>query len=926
MNKSIILSVILFFAGLGTSQICAQTGSSSDNLVAKPVADRNVVYSLSDEGVSKPIIWGLDLAWLDEANIIRGSRFMGKDIVDVVRSSFMPTDLIVDGKLTGGALTNTNKRIDIINTWLDPSTQVVLNSDHPSIGDMFAPSNPDQDKNWAELLDITRAMHVAAGRTVITVSPFNEPDFGWGQGTRDDFYDIIVELRKNPNFNNIRISGGNTLNNDVALELYNFLKPAGLDEGNTHQLAGDFDHYAEFFKAVRDSGDHATADELHNVMEAMVGVEYGMQTGIWWGWAEYARGEFCKASRSGGARLGYAEHRPNWTAASVYRAPDGKVQAFGGTSERQAVTTSYNFISEDRGVYYDGVGPQRVFNLVMPGGTGYQNGQTNAERVINITYGEDVQPEINGRYILVNKNSGMLLADASGNLVQESKSSSASQQWDISPVNSRIGGDFSYYKIANASSGKSPDVLNWSLDNGGNIIPYDFGSANQQWFLEYAGDGWFYIRHRNSSLCMEVADNSSSDGANIQQWEKDGGTNQQWRFLPVDAPIEFETPSEPENLTANGNAVSIKLQWNANTETDIAGYDILRAESAVGEYNTIGRNVNATSFVDNTSLAGVQYSYKIRAVDHSLNRSAYSNEASATASGEDDMVEYLTFDDEDLKDNTVNLNHASASGGTFVQGKQGAGALSLNGSSDFVQLPESVANHQELSIATWANWAGFNVGQHLFNFSSGDGDYIYLSPSISGQMEFAVKKDDVEQKLNTSALPANKWAYLVVTLGSNGAVIYLDGQQIAESAGVTIMPSDIKPLMNYIGVNPSTKKMFEGSIDDFRVYNYQLSGTEVTELYDDMTTDVFDRIMEDTDLSVYPNPADDILYISYSEYSKSEYSTLYLLSISGSVVMNIDIKSNGSSKLNVSKLQSGIYLLKLTTSEGTITKKIIIKH
>ena len=122
-------------------------------------------------------VWGLDLAWLDEANIIRGSRFMGTDIVDVVRSSFMPTDTIIDGALTGTALTNTNKRIDIINTWLDPKTEVVLNSDHPSIAAMFSPSNPNQAANWTQLLDVTRAMHVAAGRTVITVSPFNEPDY-----------------------------------------------------------------------------------------------------------------------------------------------------------------------------------------------------------------------------------------------------------------------------------------------------------------------------------------------------------------------------------------------------------------------------------------------------------------------------------------------------------------------------------------------------------------------------------------------------------------------------------------------------------------------------------------------------------------------------------------------------------------------------
>ncbi len=135
------------------------------------------------------------------------------------------------------------------------------------------------------------------------------------------------------------------LNTDQALSWYNALKGL-LNEGNTHQLAGSFDNYALFYKTVRANGHHATNDELHNVMEAMVGVEYGMQTGIWWGTAELARGEFVKASF--GRRLAYAEHRPNWTAASVYRSPEGKVQAFVGSSERQAVTSSYSFVSQDR--------------------------------------------------------------------------------------------------------------------------------------------------------------------------------------------------------------------------------------------------------------------------------------------------------------------------------------------------------------------------------------------------------------------------------------------------------------------------------------------------------------------------------------------------------------------------------------------------
>ncbi|HOG05273.1 MAG TPA: hypothetical protein PK978_03460, partial [Paludibacter sp.] len=79
MKKRIIsLSIVLFFA---TSFLFAQNqdsvSSSSDFFVAQPATDRIVVFNTGDEGISTPIIWGLDLAWLNEGNVRRGVAFMG---------------------------------------------------------------------------------------------------------------------------------------------------------------------------------------------------------------------------------------------------------------------------------------------------------------------------------------------------------------------------------------------------------------------------------------------------------------------------------------------------------------------------------------------------------------------------------------------------------------------------------------------------------------------------------------------------------------------------------------------------------------------------------------------------------------------------------------------------------------------------------
>ena len=929
MKKKIILVAVIAFLGFEAAHLHGQTTSASSYFAAQPIPDRTVTFNISDPGVSKPIIWGLDLAWLDEGNIRRGVAFMGIDRVDVVRSSFTPTSALVNGDLQSTELSRLNQRLTIIKNRLGPNTQVVLNCDHPTVD----PSFVGNAANWAALIDVTTRRHQEAGRTVITVSPFNEPDYSaTGQGTLTDFFNISGELRKNPRFDGIRISGGNTLNCDQALPWYNNLK-SRLDEGNTHQLAGNFDNYANFYRTVKTNGHHGTNDELHNVMEAMVGVEYGMQTGIWWGTAEYARGEFVKASD--GVRIGYAEHRPNWTAASVYRSPEGKIQAFGGTSERQAVATTYRFLSKEMDVYYDGYGPQREYTMVLPGGNGYQNGQTNAERVVSITTGEDIQPVINGRYVLVNRNSGkvMEVTDKSinngANVRQNSIVAGATyQQWNVTPVNSRIGGDFSYFTFTAVHSGKSLDIYNWSLDNGGNIAQWDdTKGANQQWYLEYADDGWFFIRSRHSAKCIEVANASTANQANIYQWGKDGDYNQQWRFIPVDAPVEFVKPGVPAGLIASPNAESVRLDWTASPDTDVVGYNVYRKDTPEGNYQTIARNVNGTSFVDNTTTLNGQYFYAVKAVDYSLNRSDYSNEASALTTEANDLVTYLQFEN-NTADSTINLNHSATYGTiSYVGGKVGSNALSLNGSNSFVQLPYNLANQQEITIATWIYWRGGGAWQRIFDFGNSQTEYMFLTPNNgSGQLRFAIKNGGSEQQLNSSALVSGKWNHVAVTLAEDAARMYLNGEQVSESNAITISPIDFKPVLNYIGRSQFSDPLLNGYIDDFRVYNYALTANEIAEI-PGLLSGIEDRgYISDKKLSLYPIPATNILNVKYNDEINNQKTRIAVYDTNGRLLISEYMTDANDTKLNVSGLTSGIYLLRLTNKAETLVKRFVVNH
>jgi glycosidase len=77
---------------------------------------------------------------------------------------------------------------------------------------------------------------------------------------------------------------------------------------------------------------------------------------------------------------------------------------------------------------------------------------------------------------------------------------------------------------------------------------------------------------------------------------------------------------------------AIELAWDAVTgDPTLYGYEVLRGDGAGGPYSALGI-VTGTAFTDATVAEGGTYSYVVRSVDSSFNRSGNSNEASATAS------------------------------------------------------------------------------------------------------------------------------------------------------------------------------------------------------------------------------------------------------------------------------------------------------
>lgn len=812
-----------------------------------------VFFNPYGEGKKLPIRWGFDTAWNSTDNMKRGVRFATAETISCARVSFQPwAEITTKGVLPSSLQRNLNSRMNTV-ALIGKKVDIMLNLDG---GDNTVQSvyggnkydNPNdkwnspytyvgdvvkQGPKWADLIDATTAAVQAKGYDVVTIAPLNEPDFEQNGTPITLFYEIAKNLKdftKYPRMKDIRISGGNTLNDDEALKWYEYNKEF-LDEGNTHQLAGDFNHYADFFVKVREDGKHATADELHNVMEAMVGVEYGMQTGIWWGTAELARGEFMKASF--GERLGYTENRDAWSAASVYRAPDGKLQGFLGCSERQAKPSDFKFVSTDGDVFIDGNGPLREYVVALPGdpkGAYQTEYQRNAENVVAIEMGEDIRPVINGNYVIVNKNSKMVLSARNASTAnqsrvqQQSYSGASHQKWTVKPVPRDVGGDFSYFWIANAENGQRIDDLNYSLNAGQYMIFYEPGTgANQQWSFEYDGNGWFHIRNKHSALYLQC---SGTSAANLTQQERTDNANQMWRFVPVDAPLEFDVPDAPEDLKATARSASVELEWKPVTDSGEITYTVLRAEKEgnadvkTGDkprFNIVARGLTGTSFLDNTVTAK-DYIYKVMATDASGNRSKASATAEASIEPETGPIAYfpLTKDLKDEGENRFSIRTAQSPNFTL-------GAMSLDWS-QYGQLPYSILDSENFTIIMKASRTVYTKEKPLFTTGYGTNNNLTLKLGDAGVVTLRATKDGREDVITGPSLIKLLSYYVAIVVEDGRATLYIDGEPIGTGLDGLIPDSRV---LTYIGRGQEIPDGNAGRVNDLSVFNRALSAEEV---------------------------------------------------------------------------------------------------
>lgn len=156
-------------------------------------------------------------------------------------------------------------------------------------------------------------------------------------------------------------------------------------------------------------------------------------------------------------------------------------------------------------------------------------------------------------------------------------------------------------------------------------------------------------------------------------------------------------PARPTGLKAFGSPESIRLEWQPNTESDLAKYTVTRID--LSDNSTLdltqGQTLTATECVDVTAVFGVSYRYEVRAVDTSGNASAAAPvEKKKPAAVEPTAPQGLTATV--LGPNAIELHWNAHEGAEFrVYSVGGDGSLAL-----LAQLAENRYRHAGLAAGS----------------------------------------------------------------------------------------------------------------------------------------------------------------------------------------------------------------------------------
>jgi Zn-dependent metalloprotease len=322
---------------------------------------------------------------------------------------------------------------------------------------------------------------------------------------------------------------------------------------------------------------------------------------------------------------------------------------------------------------------------------------------------------------------------------------------------------------------------------------------------------------------------------------------------------DTQAPSAPSNLTAS-NLAQTTLTLSWNASTDNVG---VTGYDVFQGSTSLGSVTGTSASITGLSPA-TAYTFKVRAHDAAGNNSAYSNTVNATTLS--NSISYCSSQGNNTNDEYIeriklgSINNLSGNNGGYA---------------DFTSISTSLSKGSSNTITITPKWTGsvYSEAYRVWIDYNQDGDF-----NDSGEQVYT------RSRTTSSSISGS---FTVPTSASNGE-------------------TRMRVSMKY-NANPTSCETFTyGEVEDYTVIIGNAAAHGFTE----------GNSLASSDMTLYPNPAKHTLNITLIDAVGKDY---VIYNVMGQVVG----KGTFTESLDVSSLQSGVYMVEVNTEANKIMKRFV---
>jgi VCBS repeat-containing protein len=289
------------------------------------------------------------------------------------------------------------------------------------------------------------------------------------------------------------------------------------------------------------------------------------------------------------------------------------------------------------------------------------------------------------------------------------------------------------------------------------------------------------------------------------------------------SPVNPEVgPGQRQQFTASIIGMSnTAVEWTVSPAAgSINASGLYTAPAEVSSTQTV--TVRATSTADPTKFATTTLRL---------------NPAPAIPAG---LVAYWPFSEgagTSTADQSGNGHTAKLSSATWTSGHSG-GALSFNGSNAFADAGPFNATGTAITISAWFKAKTLpDTDPRIISKASGvyEDDHFFMISTTnvpSPRLRFRLKTGGSTKTLvgSTGTVPTGEWVHTAATYDGTSMRLYQNGVLVGSmSASGQLDVNSSAPVC--IGSNPNAYGVFDGSIDEVRIYSHALSESDIQNLY-----------------------------------------------------------------------------------------------